>query len=121
MPGLQLHQINWKCDNQMVILGIVGKTKLFGGYRQIILLRKEDGNFVLYAPSKRKERYPLYLYDIMDIENFVKRYPVQVLSNVQERKDMEELFDELEVIKEQQARGFIETQKNLPSLVYEIK
>lgn len=64
----------------------------------------------MFGPGTRKDEYPVYLYDIMDIEEFVKRYPVQVLYT-KEHPNADELYEQLDKIKDKTTKGFIETRK----------
>ena len=52
-------------------------------------------------------------------DEFVKRYPVQPVYDNGEIP-LDDLYDELEFIKDKTARGFIETRKNDITRIYEI-
>lgn len=121
MNSLSLAQIEWRFENQTTILGIatsvgnIVKTPI-----QLILLKKDDGNFVLFSPSSKKDKgIPCFLYDIMDIEEFIKRYPIQPVYDNSEIP-LEDLYDELEKIKNKITRGFIETRLNEQTRIYEL-
>lgn len=121
VPSLNLAQIEWRLENQEVILGIVTKTGLFNNkIVQLILLKKDDGQYILFSPASKKDKgIPCFLYDIADIDEFVKRYPIQP---VYDNKDfaIDGLYDELLTIKTKPTRGFIETRKNEETEVFEI-
>ena len=110
--GLSLQQIEWRFENSSSILGLIGTSGIFGNVQQLILLRKEDGQYVLFAPATRRDKYPCYLYDILNIEEFIKQYPIQPLFQVGNEDDVDELYDQLEGIKGEQTRGFIELENN---------
>ena len=57
--------------------------------------------------------------DIMDIEEFVKRYPIQVLYT-KEHPNADELYEQLDKIKDKTTKGFIETRKNMNTMIFEI-
>ena len=74
---------------------------------------------MLLSPSTRKDEIPCYLYDIMDIDEFIKRYPIRVI--YQQDDDLtEKLCEDLEKIKDRQTRGFIETRQGQETIIYEI-
>ena len=100
-------------------MGILGKKHWFSPYKQMILLKTSDNTYVLFGPGTRKDEYPVYLYDIMDIEEFVKRYPVQVLYT-KEHPNADELYEQLDKIKDKTTKGFIETRKNMNTMIFEI-
>lgn len=121
MNSLSLAQIEWRFDNKAAVLGIIGKAGfIFKTTIQLILLKKTDGNYVLFSPSSKKDKgMPCFLYDILDIDEFVKRYPVQPVYDNSEIP-LDDLYDELESIKDKTTRGFIETRKNDITRIYEI-
>lgn len=121
MSSLSLAQIEWRFDNKATVLGIIGKVGfIFKTTIQLILLKKTDGNYVLFSPSSKKDGgMPCFLYDILDIDEFVKRYPVQPVYDNSEIP-LDDLYDELESIKDKTTRGFIETRKNDITRIYEI-
>lgn len=121
MNSLSLAQIEWRFENKATVLGIIGKTGiLFKTTIQLILLKKTDGNYVLFSPSSKKDKgVPCFLYDIMDIDEFVKRYPIQPVYDDMDIT-LDDLYDELESIKNKTTRGFIETRKNDMTRIYEI-
>lgn len=121
MNSLSLAQIEWRFENQTPVLGILTSMGvIFKTSVQLILLKRTDGNYVLFAPSSKKDKgIPCFLYDIMDIEEFLKRYPIQPIyegTNI----PLDDLYDELESIKDKTTRGFIETRLNEPTRVYEL-
>lgn len=121
MNSLSLAQIEWRFENQTTVLGIVTSVgNIFKTPLQLILLKKDDGNFVLFSPSSKKDKgIPCFLYDIMDIEEFIKRYPIQPVYDNSEIP-LEDLYDELEKIKNKITRGFIETRLNEQTRIYEL-
>lgn len=121
MNSLSLAQIEWRFENQTTVLGIVTSVgNIFKTPIQLILLKKDDGNFVLFSPSSKKDKgIPCFLYDIMDIEEFIKRYPIQPVYDNSEIP-LEDLYDELEKIKNKITRGFIETRLNEQTRIYEL-
>jgi hypothetical protein len=119
IPSLTLAQIDWRFENSDVVMGLIGKPSFFSGHKQAILLKRTDGNFVLLSPSTRKDEIPCFLYDIMDIDEFIKRYPIRVI--YQQEDDLTEaLCADLDKIKDKQTRGFIETRKGQETIIYEI-
>lgn len=121
MNSLSLAQIEWRFENQTTVLGITTSVgNIFKTPIQLILLKKDDGNFVLFSPSSKKDKgIPCFLYDIMDIEEFIKRYPIQPVYDNSEIP-LEDLYDELEKIKNKITRGFIETRLNEQTRIYEL-
>lgn len=121
MNSLSLAQIEWRFENKETVLGVIGKAGfLFKTKIEFILLKKDDGNYVLFSPSSRKDKgIPCFLYDIMEIDEFVKRYPIQPVYDNDEIP-LEDLYDELEGIKNKMTRGFIETRVGEPTRVFEI-
>ena len=121
MNSLSLAQIEWRFENQTTVLGIATSVgNIFKTPIQLILLKKDDGNFVLFSPSSKKDKgIPCFLYDIMDIEEFIKRYPIQPVYDNSEIP-LEDLYDELEKIKNKITRGFIETRLNEQTRIYEL-
>ena len=119
--SLSLAQIEWRFKNKETVLGVIGKAGfLFKTTIEFILLKKDDGNYVLFSPASRKDKgIPCFLYDIMEIEEFVKRYPVQPVYDNDEIP-LEDLYDELESIKNNRTRGFIETRVGEPTRIFEI-
>ena len=119
IPSLSLAQIDWRFENSNTVMGLIGKPSFFSSHRQAILLKRTDGNYVLLSPSTRKDEIPCYLYDIMDIDEFIKRYPIRVI--YQQDDDLtEKLCEDLEKIKDRQTRGFIETRQGQETIIYEI-
>ena len=117
IPSLSLAQIDWRFENSNVIMGLIGKPSFFSSHRQAILLKRTDGNYVLLSPSTRKD--DLYLYDIMDIDEFIKRYPIRVI--YQQDDDLtEQIYEDLERDKDGRTRGFIETRQGQETIIYEI-
>ena len=121
IQSLSLAQIEWRFTNKETVLGIISKTGIFTTkIIQLILLKKKDGRYVLFSPSTKKDKgIPCFLYDIGDIDEFVKRYPIQPVYDM-EGISLDELYDELEIIKEKPTRGFIETAKERKTEVFEI-
>lgn len=121
MNSLSLAQIEWRFENQTTILGIATSVgNIFKTSIQLILLKKDDGNFVLFSPSSKKDKgIPCFLYDIMNIEEFIKRYPIQPVYDNSEIP-LDDLYDELEKIKNKITRGFIETRLNEQTRIYEL-
>jgi hypothetical protein len=103
-------------------IGIVGSEGiLFTKYSFLILLRKSDGDYVLFAPSSKKDKgTPCYLYDIIDIKEFINRYPIQPLFLDWDKEDREELYFQLEEVKDRVTRGFIETELNKETRILEL-
>lgn len=119
IPSFSLNQIEWRTENTDSVIGILGKKHWFSPYKQMILLKTSDNTYVLFGPGTRKDEYPVYLYDIMDIEEFVKRYPIQVLYT-KEHPNADELYEQLDKIKDKTTKGFIETRKNMNTMIFEI-
>lgn len=120
--GLTLSQIEWRMENMNGTIGIVGSEGiLFTKYSFLILLRKSDGDYVLLAPSSKKDKgTPCYLYDIIDIKEFINRYPIQPLFLDWDKEDREELYFQLEEVKDRVTRGFIETELNKETRILEL-
>lgn len=121
MNSLSLAQIEWRFENQTPVLGILTSMGvIFKTSVQLILLKRTDGNYVLFAPSSKKDKgIPCFLYDILDIEEFLKRYPIQpIYDNVD--IPLDDLYDELDSIKDKTTRGFIETRLKEPTRIYEL-
>lgn len=120
--GLTLSQIEWRMENMNGTIGIVGSEGiLFTKYSFLILLRKSDGDYVLLAPSSKKDKgTPCYLYDIIDIKEFINRYPIQPLFLDWDKEDREELYFQLEEVKDRVTRGFIETELNQETRILEL-
>ena len=119
IPSLSLAQIDWRFENSNAVMGLIGKPSFLSSHKQAILLKRTDGNYVLLSPSTRKDDIPCYLYDIMDIDEFIKRYPIRVI--YQQDDDLtEKLCEDLERIKDKQTRGFIETRQGQETTIYEI-
>ena len=56
ISSLSLAQIEWRFDNKATVLGIIGKAGfIFKTTIQLILLKKTDGNYVLFSPSSKKD------------------------------------------------------------------
>lgn len=120
---LSLSQIEWRLENRREVIGISTYDGLFLRRSiQLILIKSDDGSFKLFSPSTKKDKtIPCFLYDIMDIEEFVKRYPIQVVYDDNIDLPLDELYDELLEIRNRPTRGFIETRKDLETEIYEIK
>lgn len=117
---LNMSQIEWLYNNTDKIVGILCKQGfLFSKYITLILLKNDSGNYVLFSPYSKKEKgIPHYLYDIIDIEEFINRYPIQ---RVYEDDDFSiELKEDLEKIKNHTTIGFIETRKTINTEVYNL-
>lgn len=119
IPSLSLAQIDWRFENSNAVMGLIGKPSFFSGHKQAILLKRTDGNYVLLSPSTKKDDIPCYLYDIMDIDEFIKRYPIRVICQ-QDDDLIEKLCEDLERIKDKRTRGFIETRQGQETIIYEI-
>lgn len=120
--GLTLSQVEWRMENMNGTIGIIGSEGiLFTKYSFLILLRRSDGDYVLLAPSSKKDKgAPCYLYDIIDIKEFINRYPIQPLFLDWDKEDREELYFQLEEVKDQVTRGFIETELNKETRILEL-
>ena len=114
---LNLAQLEWRTENQTKVLGLKSSYGfLFKKYTELIIAKRKDGNYVLFAPaSKKDDGIPSFFYDILDIAEFVKRYPVQPVY-----EGLDDLYDEVETIKEKMTRGFVETRENTPTQIFEI-
>lgn len=122
IPSLTLNQIEWRLENSNMALGIVGYSgHIFKRIVRMILLKKENGGYVVFTPASKKDKgVPHYLFDIADIEEFVRRYPVQPVYTEDDGIPMEDLLDELEGIKEGSPLGFIETRNDKKTEVFNI-
>lgn len=118
--GLNPEQIKWRMENSRNVLGLIGKTGFFGKAKQMILVEKEENAYMLLCPATRKDAYPNFLYDIIDIDEFCRNFPVRAFVYDDERDiDMDILFDDLQTLKNKKAKGFIEFRNNEP-FVYEL-
>lgn len=115
--GLTLNQIEWRMENTFSSIILIGKNRLFG-FKVITLLQRENGNYVLLAPKNNKKHANYGLYDILNIKNFVETYPFQIF-HFEDKFDEQEMWENLNDIKETQTIGFIETQKDGNTFVYE--
>ena len=119
ISSLTLSQILWRQENRNDLIGSIGKRSLFRTI-PVFLLKREDGGYVLFAPSSKKDDIPCYLYDILDIQEFVKRYPMTPLMLEEDEYDTAEVYEEFNRIKDKPTRGFIETELNEETKIYEI-
>lgn len=113
IKSLSLEQILWRFENTYSIIGIIGKPSIFSDFKELLLLKRDDGRFVLLSPSNKKDKYPCYLYDISDIKKFVEKYKVRLIDN-----NNDELFFELDKIKNEKTRGYIDIDDDF-TYVYE--
>lgn len=117
---LTLSQIEWRQENKYDVIGCIGKRTLFKTV-PVFLLRKDKNDYVLFAPASKRDDVPCFLYNIIDIDEFINRYPMMTL--VLEDDDLFDvmaLHDELEKIKVKLTRGFIETRENEETRIYEL-
>lgn len=120
--GLTLPQIEWRNENSYSVMGIIGvEGRLFPRYSHLILLKRSDGDYVLLSPSSKKDKgLPCFLYNILNIEEFLKRYSVSPLFLEWDKQEVEELHFQLQSIKDKSTRGFIETEPNEETRIIEL-
>lgn len=128
IPSLSLEQIEWRIENSNTVLGIFGLSgTLFKRIVRPILLKRDDGGYVLFTPASKKDKeMPHFLYDILDIEEFVKRYPIQpvytddMIKELDIELDLINLIEDLDSIKNKPTYGFIETREKEETQVFNI-
>lgn len=121
--GLTLEQIQWRGENKNdKVLGLMTTTgTFFKKPLQLILLQKSDGGYRLFTVRSKKDGIiPCFLFDIIGIEEFVKRYPIVPVYDAFGSDISEKIVEELEEIKDKPAIGFIEIRENADTMVFEI-
>lgn len=103
-------QVEWKLENQDYVLGLIGKDGFFGRRKMMIIHKNKDGNYQLLSPREKSDKYPNYLYDIVDLEEFCKQVPVRAFLFGDERDAfLDEIRQTLETTKMPPSVGYIET------------
>lgn len=115
--SITLGQINWRLENKETVFILWSKPVLWRKPTVAFLMKRSCGDFALLAPRVKGEQ-PGFLYDIIDIDEFVKRYAVSEMSSDEEM--FYELYDKLEEVKDKPGIGFIETRKEDKTRVYEL-
>lgn len=121
--GLTLDQIKWRNDNKNdEVLGIITSTGgLFGKPLQLILLQNSRGDYRLFSVASKKDGIvPCFLFDIIGVEEFIKRYPIVPVYNAFGEDITQKIVEELDEIKDKPAIGFIEVREDKDTMVYEI-
>jgi hypothetical protein len=118
VPSLSLNQIEWRNENTTSVMGIISKI-YFHKMVCLFLLRRDDGTYVLFAPGSKDDESPTYLYDIMDIGEFINRYPIRVITDIN-GVPADEIYDTLDRIKNEQTKGFIENRLNTKTMIFEM-
>lgn len=120
--GLSYKQILWREENKNdEVLGIYTSTGLFLKKPvQLLLMKNSRGTYrILTVRSWRDGMVPMYIYDICDIEEFVKRYPIAPAYEGLDHDLMALLLEDIDSFRDNPSVGFIETIDGDETRVYE--